>query len=152
MSTPYVNLMPGLPDWKSATVLPALMAILMVLSACSSKPTMPALSAKLYQPTILNLPAGLPVQTSQGIHTPTVPETWHSQRSIDDLEALLIRERRANRNTGYVPLPPVPSKASAALYPDGKPIPPPPPDPTLGERYTEAEGAAAARKFFQSNH
>lgn len=97
-----------------------MLVILMLASGCSTKKTTPAPSASLYQPPTLSLPAGQPVQTLLGIYIPQSPETWHSPRTLEDLESLLIRERRAFRSNGYVPLPPVPKEEA----PKGKqPIP-----------------------------
>lgn len=69
----------------------ALMAL--CLASCATKPEVPdvALPAPLpalniYQPSILTLTPGTPVQTEGGIYTPQTREVWHSDKRYRDLE------------------------------------------------------------------
>lgn len=75
-----------------------------MLTACSTVSPAPAASSehsRLYQPRILRLPAGHPVQTQDGPYLPTVDEVWHSPAAYSDLEAKLLNALAAldqNRN------------------------------------------------------
>lgn len=61
-------------------------------------------SVNIYQPPVLVLPAGLPVQTETGVYQPTSREVWHSQArfrelelQVQDLAAALAQERARNK-------------------------------------------------------
>lgn len=45
-----------------------------------------ASSRQLYQPPILSLPAGIPVQTTEGTYTPQTHEVWHSAARFRAIE------------------------------------------------------------------
>ena len=47
-------------------------------------------SLQIYQPRILALKAGTPVQTTEGIYTPQTDEIWHSQAAYTQVENQLI--------------------------------------------------------------
>jgi hypothetical protein len=74
------------------------------LTGCNSASSASAASSRmLYQPPILALPAGQPVQTLQGIYRPQVDEVWHSPARFNALEesnqnlAAALAEERARR-------------------------------------------------------
>ncbi len=78
---------------KNKSLLCALAATMLasaLLTGCvsdSSVPTVsPHASLQIYQPRVLQLPAGQPVQTTAGIYTPQVDETWHSAAAFEQLE------------------------------------------------------------------
>ncbi|WP_043588954.1 hypothetical protein [Geminisphaera colitermitum] len=67
------------------------------MSGCSSSA---ASQRTLYQPPILHLRAGRPIQTAEGLYTPQVDELWHSgeryaarEREVWALAAALAEER-----------------------------------------------------------
>jgi hypothetical protein len=57
----------------------------------------------LYQPPVLAIPAGQPIQTLQGTYLPQVNEVWHSPARFEALEqsnqnlAAALAEERARR-------------------------------------------------------
>lgn len=66
-------------------ILPALL----LLTGCTSGSSAASASlaaSMLYQPPVLRLPAGQPVQTRDGIHKPQVDEVWHSDARYRTLE------------------------------------------------------------------
>ena len=74
-----------------------------LLTSCETVPSASMESARLYQPRVLRLAPGLPVQTLDGIHVPQVAETWHSdaafhtvEQQVLDLSAALAQERARN--------------------------------------------------------
>lgn len=81
----------------------AIAAILLLssgLTGCAHVSRDAAASRQLYQPTVLRLPAGRPVTTLDGQHTPQVDEVWHSdarfravERQVIDTTAALAAER-----------------------------------------------------------
>lgn len=70
-----------------------------LLTGCatgSSAPTpSPAVSLRIYQPRVLQLKAGQPVQTPAGTYVPQTDELWHSAQAYADLEAQLINATAA---------------------------------------------------------
>jgi hypothetical protein len=75
------------------------------LTGCNSSSSASAASSRmLYQPPILALPAGQPIQTLQGIYRPQVDEVWHSparfeaiEQANQNLAAALAEERARSR-------------------------------------------------------
>ncbi|WP_043588419.1 hypothetical protein [Geminisphaera colitermitum] len=56
----------------------------------------------MYQPRVLQLKSGIPVQTATGTYTPQFDETWHSAAAYQELESQLIDlagARAQRRNT-----------------------------------------------------
>jgi cytochrome c556 len=50
---------------------------------------------QIYQPRVLALPAGQPVQTAEGTYTPQFDEIWHSAAAYNALEQQLINAAAA---------------------------------------------------------
>lgn len=67
-------------------VVLAMLSLLCVLTSCSSASSDPRASLQLYQPRVLQLQAGVPVQTRAGRYTPQVDETWHSASAYEAIE------------------------------------------------------------------
>lgn len=64
-----------------------LSALLTACGSASSAPRVsPPASAQIYQPRVLLLKAGVPVQTAAGVYVPQVDETWHSAAAFEQLE------------------------------------------------------------------
>lgn len=76
--------------------MPALLLLSCVLTGCAGVPSRSAASSPLYQPPVLRLPAGQPVQTTDGVHTPAADETWHSDARFRALEQENLNLLRAN--------------------------------------------------------
>ena len=73
-----------LSAWSAAMILLTSFA----LTGCKSVSTEKEASRRtLYQPPILNLAAGVPVQTADGIYTPQVDEIWHSPQRYEERAA-----------------------------------------------------------------
>ncbi|MBI5770899.1 MAG: hypothetical protein HZA93_24185 [Verrucomicrobia bacterium] len=77
------------------------MSIMCGLTGCATGSSAPGASSQLYQPRVLALPAGRPIQTANGIYTPQAAEIWHSpaefqklERQVIDLSAALEQERQ----------------------------------------------------------
>lgn len=67
----------------------ALLAILILsvgLTSCSHVSSVDRGSLPLYQPRVLRLEQGKPVQTKDGVHTPAEDEVWHSDTAYRLLE------------------------------------------------------------------
>ena len=45
---------------------------------------------QIYQPPILHLKAGVPIQTADGTYTPQTDEIWHSAARYETLERQLL--------------------------------------------------------------
>jgi len=74
---------------KKLSPLSALLMILpacLLVTGCATVFSAPTASLQLYQPPVLHLKAGLPVQTVDGIYTPQVDETWHSDARFQAVE------------------------------------------------------------------
>lgn len=60
------------------------------VTSCSSVSSAPKASLppslSLYQPPVLRLPAGAPIQTLDGVYTPQAPEIWHSDARFRQAE------------------------------------------------------------------
>lgn len=69
---------------SAALILP----ITCALSGCTSVSSEKEASLRiLYQPPILNLKAGVPIQTPDGLYTPQVDETWYSPARYNERAA-----------------------------------------------------------------
>lgn len=88
MTSPAASKPTTPPDRPKSTVCAALagMIITFALTSCASNSSAPKASLPIYQPRILQLQAGVPVQTSAGIYTPAADETWHSPAAFEALE------------------------------------------------------------------
>ena len=70
-----------------AFALALLPLTIFALTACSSYYSQNAvLQRQLYQPPILHLKAGTPIQTAEGVYTPQVDEVWHSAARFNEVE------------------------------------------------------------------
>ena len=66
-----------------------------LLTGCVTASSAPKESLQIYQPRVLQLKAGQPVQTPAGIYTPQTDEIWHSRAAYEDLENQLINTAAA---------------------------------------------------------
>lgn len=89
---------------RKGSALFATLAILLVsclLTACVSTSSAPqqssVASSLLYQPPVLRLEAGKPVQTKDGVYSPQNDEVWHSDARFRLLEQNVIDLTEANR-------------------------------------------------------
>lgn len=64
----------------------ALMSLLIVQISCVKDTFKSVGNLNIYQPSILNLKEGVPIQTIEGKYTPQVNETWHSDKRFRLLE------------------------------------------------------------------
>lgn len=58
------------------------------LASCAGKPEITAKSV-LYQPSVLVLEAGKPVETADGVYTPQFKEVWFPMKKVEELEKQL---------------------------------------------------------------
>jgi hypothetical protein len=70
----------------------ALSVMLSLLTGCGSVSSKNARILNVYQPSVLGLEAGVPIQAKEGIYTPQTDETWHSDKRFRELERKLINE------------------------------------------------------------
>ena len=81
----------------------AALTITWLLTSCASAPSAVSPSSRIYQPRVLELPAGQPVQTREGIYVPTENETWHSASAYEQASreamnaAAALAQERARR-------------------------------------------------------
>jgi hypothetical protein len=78
------------------------MAASALLTGCAGASLGDKASLLMYQPRILPLKAGTPIQTAAGIYTPRFDEIWHSAAAYQELESQLIdlaAARAQRRNT-----------------------------------------------------
>lgn len=75
--------------------LAALTLTSVLLTGCATASSAPRESLRIYQPRVLVLKAGQPVQTPAGTYVPQVDELWHSAQAYADLEAQLINTAAA---------------------------------------------------------
>lgn len=81
---------------KSPVSVLCLAMMLSVLpTGCALVSSAPKASLQIYQPRVLQLPAGRPVETRAGLYRPQVDETWHSAAAYQDLENQLINTAAA---------------------------------------------------------
>lgn len=74
----------------SACALLLILAASLLLTGCATVSPAPKASLQIYQPRVLVLPAGQPVQTAEGTYTPQTDEVWHSAAAFNALEQQLI--------------------------------------------------------------
>ncbi|WP_043585303.1 hypothetical protein [Geminisphaera colitermitum] len=89
--------------YAAALILPITSALMLCTSGCSSNA---ASQRTLYQPPILHLLKGRPIQTAEGLYTPQVDELWHSgeryaarEREVWALAAALAEAREQNKES-----------------------------------------------------
>jgi hypothetical protein len=80
---------------SSVCAITATVLLSAVLTGCATASSAPRESLQIYQPRVLRLPAGQPVQTVEGIYRPQTDETWHSDADYQELERLLINTAAA---------------------------------------------------------
>jgi len=87
-----------------ACVALAMLLLSSLLTGCSHVSPASADSRRLYQPPVLRLPAGQPIQTQDGLYQPQTAEIWHSDArflalasSYTDALAALAASQARNR-------------------------------------------------------
>jgi hypothetical protein len=79
--------------WKSTSrsfALAVTMLPMLALTGCVTGSSAPVASLEIYQPRVLQLKRGIPVQTKAGLYTPQVDEVWHSAAEFNKVERQLI--------------------------------------------------------------
>lgn len=76
----------------------AALLISTALTGCASASRGAADTRRLYQPPILRLPQGQPIQTQDGLHVPQADEVWHSDARYRELERAYL-DQLATRPT-----------------------------------------------------
>tara|TARA_R100001163_G_C4956832_1_gene122297 strand:+ start:13 stop:261 length:249 start_codon:yes stop_codon:yes gene_type:complete len=65
-------------------------SILMIgLTSCATSSSTKSGTLNIYQPSTLNLAAGTPIQSKEGVYTPQTDEVWHSDARFRKLERQL---------------------------------------------------------------
>ena len=64
----------------------SMLAILIGLTSCGNNSSVKTSPLNIYQPSILNLRQGIPVQAAKGTYTPQYDEIWHSDARFRKLE------------------------------------------------------------------
>jgi len=65
-------------------------SILMIgLTSCGTSSSTKSGTLNIYQPSTLNLAAGIPIQSKAGVYTPQTDEVWHSDARFRKLERTL---------------------------------------------------------------
>jgi hypothetical protein len=70
----------------------ALLAMLILttgLTSCATNSSTKSGTLNIYQPSTLNLAAGIPIQSKAGVYTPQTDEVWHSDSRFRKLERQL---------------------------------------------------------------
>jgi hypothetical protein len=80
---------------SSPCVLVLILPAMIWLTSCAAVSSAPKASLRIYQPRVLHLTAGQPVQTPEGVYIPQVDEIWHSAAAYADLETQLINTAAA---------------------------------------------------------
>ncbi|HTJ77953.1 MAG TPA: hypothetical protein VL357_03080 [Rariglobus sp.] len=80
---------------SKACALVATMLLSSLLTGCVTGSSAPKASLQIYQPRVLQLPAGVPIQSKAGIYIPQVDEVWHSAAAYGELENQLINTAAA---------------------------------------------------------
>lgn len=57
----------------------------LLLTNCQSK----KIDTRIYQPSVLIIPAGVPIQTTEGVFVPNEMQIWHSAKRVEELERKL---------------------------------------------------------------
>lgn len=76
-------------------VLAATTLLIASLTGCAIASSAPRESLRIYQPRVLQLKAGVPVQTPAGVYVPQTDEIWHSAQAYADLENQLLNTAAA---------------------------------------------------------
>jgi len=66
-----------------------MMILAIGLTSCGTSSSTKSGTLNIYQPSILNLAAGTPIQSKKGIYTPQTDEVWHSDARFRKLERQL---------------------------------------------------------------
>ncbi len=72
---------------KSFSILCSLLAV--ILCGCATTTPEPAIvtpALNIYQPSVLVIPKGVPIMTTEGTYIPQTDEIWHSDKRYRDLE------------------------------------------------------------------
>lgn len=56
-----------------------------LLTSCQSK----KIDQRIYQPSVLIVPAGVPIKTTEGVFIPEETQIWHSAKTVENLERKL---------------------------------------------------------------
>jgi len=67
----------------------AIMILVIGLTSCGTSSSTKSGTLNIYQPSILSLAAGTPIQSKKGIYTPQTDEVWHSDARFRKLERQL---------------------------------------------------------------
>ena len=67
----------------------AIMILAIGLTSCGTSSSTKSGTLNIYQPSILSLAAGTPIQSKKGIYTPQTDEVWHSDARFRKLERQL---------------------------------------------------------------
>jgi hypothetical protein len=85
-----------------------LLVALLLPTGCKQSLTDAHLSQAIYSPRILAVQAGTPIQTVEGIYTPSVNELWHSdaafreqERRLRDAAFQITELRKAAKEGGH---------------------------------------------------
>lgn len=74
----------------AALVAISMSALLIGCSTVSPAPEASSAHSRLYQPRLLRLAAGQPIETRDGSYLPKQDEVWHSPAAFDDVETKLL--------------------------------------------------------------
>ena len=69
-----------------ASAIWAILLVSLLLTGCVSVSSAPKVSPQLYQPPVLRLSAGQPIQTKDGQYSPVKDEVWQSDARYRALE------------------------------------------------------------------
>ena len=65
------------------------MILMTGLTSCGTSSSTNSGTLNIFQPPILNLQKGIPIQSKEGIYTPQTDEVWHSDARFRKLERTL---------------------------------------------------------------
>lgn len=91
---------------KNLKPLCVVLAAILMLTGCASVPSAESASSpasQMYQPRVLRLKKGQPVQTREGIYIPENDEDWHSPAAFEQVSreafnaAAALAQERARR-------------------------------------------------------
>jgi len=74
-----------------------LMLLTIGLTSCETSSLTKSGTLNIYQPPILNLQKGIPIQSKEGIYTPQTDEVWHSDARFRKLERELYFNNSGNK-------------------------------------------------------
>lgn len=86
---------------SKSSALVTILAATCLLTGCAGGLSADRAGLVIYQPRILSLKAGIPIQAKEGIYTPQMDEVWHSAAEYQALEdqitdAAAARAQRKN--------------------------------------------------------